>query len=172
MTTIEEVRKIHSQTVYDELMANYDATKWADITPITDGEECDITKMKIAVFTFDLDAWATACATVAGCTFDKTLYEPNALGFLWKTGGVTTCGTSGDAPYILTKPDGRTMPFAGLYWNHGISYYAAVYETVTYDDSTFMFDTDGTNYCYYHLFLEGCFADLRANDYYFSFSLL
>ena len=65
--TIEEVRKTHSQLVYDILMEGFDATKWSVITPITDGEECDITTMKAAVFTFDLDAWATACAAATGC---------------------------------------------------------------------------------------------------------
>ena len=117
--TIEEVRKTHSQAVYDELMANYDASKWADITPITDGVECDITTIKMGVFTFDLDAWATACATVSACTFDKTLYEPYALGFLWQTGGVTSC--SGWGPYIMTKPDGRAI-FASLVFSQNASY--------------------------------------------------
>ena len=67
-------------------MENFEETKWADITPMTDPleAECDITTMKTAVFSFDLDAWATACATVAGCTFDETAYVPYALGFLWK----------------------------------------------------------------------------------------
>ena len=88
--TIEGARELHSQLVYDSLFdpenGKFDATKWADITPITDGETCDLTKFKAGVFTFDLDAWATACAEVDGCTFDKTLYKPYAFGFLWQEG--------------------------------------------------------------------------------------
>ena len=108
--TIEEVRKTHSQLVYDKLTENYDATKWATITPITAEAECDITYMKAAVFSFDRDVWATACATVTGCTFDKTLYVPYAFGFLWKEGGVTPCSDASDGPYIMTKT-GNTLPF-------------------------------------------------------------
>ena len=87
-------------------MENFDATKWATITPIAEAIKCDIATMKAAVFTFDLDAWETACATVTGCTFDKTLYVPYAFGFLWQEGGVTACGTAyrPDGPYILTYP--------------------------------------------------------------------
>ena len=121
-------------------MENFDEDLWADITPITTGAECDITTMKTAVFTFELDAWATACATVAGCTFDETAYEPYAFGFLWKQGGVTACGNSDDGPYILTKPGppARTLPFEGLYWNHNDDY-VSIYSGVTYDATTFEF---------------------------------
>jgi hypothetical protein len=90
MTTIEEVRATHSQAVYDELMANFDATKWADITVITTAAECDIATFKAGVFSFDLDVWATACATATDCTFDKTAYVPYAFGFLWQE-GATEC---------------------------------------------------------------------------------
>ena len=65
--TLSEVRATHSQLVYDKLMENFDVTKWADITPITADAECDITYMKAAVFTFDLDGYATACAAATGC---------------------------------------------------------------------------------------------------------
>jgi len=97
--------------------------------------------MKAAVFTFDLDAWATACATVTDCTFDKTLYVPYAFGFLWKEGGVTPCSNDSDGPYIMTKT-GSTLPFEGLYWNHNPNA-VAVYTGVTYNPSTFEFDFEG-----------------------------
>ena len=156
-------------------MENFDETKWADITPMTDPlvAECDITTMKTSVFSFDLDAWATACATVAGCTFDETAYVQYALGFLWKQGGVTPC--TEDGPYIMTKP-GRTSPFEGLYWNHNPNYLTLYYD-VTYNDSTFQFGALDSNECYDFLFLEGCFADLRENandpdEWNLTFSLL
>jgi hypothetical protein len=132
--TIEEARATHSQLVYDELMANFDATKWADITVPTTDSECDITFFKAGVFTFDLDAWETACAEVDGCTFDKTAYEPLAFGFLWQQ-GATEC--TDDGPYIMNKP-GSTLPFEGLYFNHpddGIEY-ITLYTGVTYDDAS------------------------------------
>jgi hypothetical protein len=97
--------------------------------------------MKAAVFTFDLDAWATACATVTDCYFDKTLYKPYAFGFLWKEGGVTPCSNDSDGPYIMTKT-GSTLPFEGLYWNHNPNV-AAVYTGVTYDALTKEFDYEG-----------------------------
>ena len=126
--------------------------------------------MKAAVFTFDLDAWATACATVTGCTFDKTLYVPNAFGFLWKEGGVTPCSTWG--PYIMTKP-GSTLPFEGLYWHHSPNY-VTYYYGVTYNDSTKIFGDGGITDCLDFLFISPCFADLRApgNAYSLTFSLL
>ena len=55
-------------------MDNYDAAKWAKITPITAGAECDIADMKAAIFTFDLNAFETACLAGLDCTFDKTVY--------------------------------------------------------------------------------------------------
>jgi hypothetical protein len=135
--TIEEARETHSQLVYDKLMEGFDATKWSVITPITDGKECDITTMKAAVFDFDLDAWATACATVTDCTFDKTAYVPYAFGFLWKEGESPCTTTKGFGPYIMTKP-GSTLPFEGLYWVHyySNSNYVTVYGGVTYNDET------------------------------------
>ena len=170
--TIAEVRATHSQLVYDKLTENFDATKWATITPITVDEECDITYMKAAVFSFDRDAWATACATATGCTFDKTLYVPYAFGFLWKEGGVTPCSSSSDGPYIMAKP-GSTLPFEGLYWNHNPNL-AAVYTGVTYDASTYKFYDTASTRCNDLNFLDGCFADLRApgNAYSLTFSLL
>jgi len=171
--TIAEVRATHSQLVYDKLTENFDATKWATITPITAEAECDITYMKAAVFSFDRDTWATACATVTGCTFDKTLYVPYAFGFLWKEGGVTPCSSDSDGPYIMTKT-GSTLPFEGIYWNHDPNFVTS-YNGITYDASTGYFDFDGTrSLCRDFQFLEGCFADLRApeNAYSLAFSLL
>ena len=72
MSTKAEVLETHSQYVYDRLMANFDDSKWAVITPITEGAECDITTMKAAVFSFDLDAFERACDAATDCTFDKT----------------------------------------------------------------------------------------------------
>ena len=66
--------------------------------------------MKAAVFSFDLDAWETACATVTGCNFDKTQYVQYAFGFLWQD-GPNMCAGNGNGPYIMTKPGGRTLPF-------------------------------------------------------------
>ena len=99
-------------------MANFDASKWAVITPITAEKECDITTMKAGIFSFDLDAFETACATATGCTFDKTAYVPYAFGFLWQE-GTTKC--SSDGPYIMKKPGSSYLPFEGFYWNHGLS---------------------------------------------------
>ena len=112
---------------------NFDLAKWSDITPINDGAECDITSMKVAVFSFDLDAWETRCATVTGgCTFEKTYYEPYAVGILWKQLGITACSYNG--PYIMTKPGppARTLPFEGLYWRHNPNA-VEVYYNVTYN---------------------------------------
>lgn len=141
--TIEEVRETHSIYVYTSLMEEFDETKWADITPMTDPAEaeCDITTMKTAVFTFDLNAWATACATVAGCTFDETDYVPYALGFLWKQGGVDPCYS--DGPYIMNKPE-SALPFEGLYWNHDDDF-ATIYYDVSYDATVNEFDAEGVN---------------------------
>jgi hypothetical protein len=173
--TIEEARATHSQLVYDSLFdevnGKYDATKWADITPILDGKECDITAMKAAVFTFDLDAWATACAEVDGdgCTFDKTLYTPYAFGFLWQEGD-NKCDDY-YAPFIMTKP-GSALPFEGLYWKtvYGT---ASIYTGVDYSSETFQFSYADSVICDDFLFLDGCFADLKTeNAFHFSFSLL
>ena len=65
-------------------MANFDESKWADLTPPTTGAECDIPYMKTAVFTVDLDAFESACALASDCTFDKAAYVPYAFGFLWQ----------------------------------------------------------------------------------------
>ena len=97
--------------------------------------------MKAAVFTFDLNAWETACATATGCTFDKTLYVPYAFGFLWEE-GTTEC--TEDGPYIMTKP-GSTLPFEGLYWNNGggSADKVSLYYGVDYDSSAYLFSYEG-----------------------------
>jgi hypothetical protein len=136
--------------------------------------------MKIAVFSFDLDAWGTRCATVTGgCTFEKTYYEPYAVGILWKQLGITACDANG--PYIMTKPGpppSSSLPFEGLYWRHGPNA-VEVYDSVTYvyNGSNFEFQVGGIQECADFQFLGGCFADLRehANDpdeWNLSFSLL
>ena len=151
-------------------MANFDASKWAVITPITAEKECDITTMKAGIFSFDLDAFETACATATGCTFDKTAYVPYAFGFLWQE-GTTKC--SEDGPYIMVKP-GSFWPFEGFYWNHGLdNEYVTLYNGVTYYDFTDTFYFSDKTYCNDFQFLEGCFADLRgSNTYHLTFSLL
>ena len=160
---------------------NFDLAKWSDITPINDGAECDITQMKVAVFSFDLDAWETRCATVTGCTFVKTDYEPYAVGILWKQLGITACDANG--PYIMTKPGpppSSSLPFEGLYWRHDPNAVEVYYNvTYGYNSSTFSFEfgVGGTEECADFQFLEGCFADLREhandpNEWNLSFSLL
>ena len=166
--TFEGVRETFSQEVYDKIMANIDLTKWSVITPITADEKCDITSMKAAVFAFDLDAFETACATATDCDFDKTLYEPYAFGFLWQE-GETKC--AGYGPYIMNKP-GSTLPFEAIFWDHDDDVLGLEYD-VTYDSSTFYFAYATYSACDPFQFLDGCFADLRAeNDYYLAFSLL
>jgi hypothetical protein len=78
----------------------------------------------------------------------------------------------------MTKPGppARTLPFEGLYWNHDDDY-VTLYHDVTYDVSTFEFDSLDSTECYDFLFLEGCFADLRENandpdEWNLTFSLL
>ena len=167
--TFEGVRETFSQKVYDKIMANIDVTKWSVITPITAGEQCDITSIKAAVFAFDLGAFETACATASDCVFDKTLYEPHAFGFLWQEGETKCEDVFG--PYIMNKPDG-TLPFEAIYWNHYFDICGTL-EDVTYDSSTYYFGYSSYNECDPFQFLDGCFADLRAeNDYYLFFSLL
>lgn len=166
--TFEGVRETFSQEVYDKIMANIDLTKWSVITPTTEGEECDITSMKAAVFAFDLDAFETACATATDCDFDKTLYEPYAFGFLWQMGEYE-CDKRG--PYIMTKP-GSTLPFEAMYWDH-YEFVCGLEYDITYDSDTFYFSYGTYHLCDPFQFLDGCFADLRAeNDYYLAFSLL
>jgi hypothetical protein len=63
-------------------MQGYDPAKWAVITPTAEGKLCDITTLKAAVFSVDLEPFATACAAIEGCTFDKSAYQPYAFG-LW-----------------------------------------------------------------------------------------
>ena len=122
----------------------------------------------MGVFTFDLDAWATACATATDCTFDKTLYTPYAFGFLWQEGD-TKCDSL--APYIMTKP-GSSLPFEALYWiseNETVG----IEHGITYDSVNFYFDYEDYEECEVFLFLEGCFADLKTEEAaHFSFSLL
>jgi hypothetical protein len=84
------------------------------ITPIEESKKCEITSMAAAVFTVDLIAFETACAAADGCTFDKTAYEPLALGFLWVYDGSTCASVNG--PYIMNKPDANALPFEGLFW--------------------------------------------------------
>jgi hypothetical protein len=71
----------------------------------------------------------------------------------------------------MNKP-GSTLPFEGLYFNHYNGDYVTLYTGVTYDDTSNQFSADSTVECYDFQFLEGCFADLRGNDYYLAFSLL
>lgn len=66
-------RSLFAQHVYDDLEANFDPSKWANINP-TASAECDIVFWMAGLFTVDLRVWETACASVAGCTFDISAY--------------------------------------------------------------------------------------------------
>lgn len=94
-------------------MLNFDPTKWSVITPLTTGSTCDISSMRAAIFTVDLDYFEGLCSLATGCTFDKTLYEPYAFGFLWAK-GVGSC-TGG--PLIIPPPN-SPLPFEGLLFMH------------------------------------------------------
>lgn len=149
-------------------MENFDETKWAVITPIEEQKKCDINFMKAAVFTVDLNAFETACAAADGCTFDKTAYEPLALGFLWDD--VDSNCSSVFGPYIMNKPDANALPFEGLYWNDDDAIGFDV--GVTYDAATHYFDYQSYSACAPFDFLDGCFADLGENEFKLTFSLL
>ena len=95
-------------------MENFNAEKWAVITPIMGAANCDIATMKAAVFTVDLEVFEAACAAATDCTFNQADYLPYAFGFLWQE-GEQLCENRG--PYILNKTD-STLPFGGLYWYH------------------------------------------------------
>lgn len=171
MATFVEVRETFSQFVYDELMANFDAAKWADITPTTAGALCDITYLKAAVFSVDLGAFEEVCATASDCTFDKSAYVPYAFGFLWQE-GATAC--TQDGPLIFDKIGGD-LPFSGFYWNNVPDKYVTKYYGVYYVDATTKyFGYAGRTYCLGWNFLETCFSDLRVpeNDYYLTFRIL
>jgi hypothetical protein len=148
-------------------MENFVETKWAVITPVEAQKKCDITSMAAAVFTVDLNAFETACAAADGCTFDKTAYEPLALGFLWDD--VDSNCSSVFGPYIMNKPDANALPFEGLYWNGG---HMGFDLGVTYNAATNLFSWSTFEACAPFDFLDGCFADLRANDFKLAFSLL
>jgi hypothetical protein len=124
--------------------------------------------MAAAVFTVDLTAWETACAAADSCTFDKTAYEPLAFGFLWGDDNIANCD-SVNGPYIMNKPDANALPFEGLYWNGGVMGFDL---GVTYDAATHLFAYSTFVDCAPFDFLDGCFADLRANDFKLAFSLL
>jgi hypothetical protein len=80
MPTKAEVLDATTIKVYDSLIANFDASKWATITMPTTHAECDAT-FKVAVFTFDIYAFETACAAASdACTFTAADYVPYAFG--------------------------------------------------------------------------------------------
>ena len=132
--TFEEARQTYTQIVIAKLSEKFDPTKWAVITPISAGAECDILEMLAAVFTVDLEMFEAVCAAATDCTFDKAVYVPYAFGFLWQE-GAEQCSSSG--PYIMTKP-GSTLPFEAFYWNSS-SETVGMESGISYDDASHYF---------------------------------
>jgi hypothetical protein len=69
-----------SGAMYDALQANYVDADWAALTIPTGS--C-LASAKVSVFSVDLDAFTTLCASTTGCTFDAADYKPYAFGVLF-----------------------------------------------------------------------------------------
>lgn len=127
--------------------------------------------MSAAVFSFELEAFETACATASDCTFDKADYVPYAFGFYWQDDG--SCdGELG--PYIIQAPGGP-LPFDGLFWNGNVDPAALnLIENVAINSSDYLtYDSPFPSACEDFQFLDGCFAELiDADGYRLAFSLL
>lgn len=157
-----DARAAISQKVYDNLMTNYDATKWAEITPYQSSKQCDITKLQMGIFSVnldDLDDLATACASEEGCTFDKDAYVPYALGFLM-TQGDWKCGVSPgkrQTPFIVkSETSVANLPFEVLYWSWFSPAVNKLYESFSVLGGYIYFD--GARGCSGHDFTNGCFS--------------
>ena len=92
----------------------------------------------MGVFSFDLDLWETACATVTGCTFDKTQYVQYAIGFLWTAGTNPAPKPQYAGPYIFTMPN-NPLPFEALRWHHGNPKFVTIMYGVNYDYNSSIF---------------------------------
>ena len=126
--------------------------------------------MVAGVFSFNLEAFETACATAPDCTFDKADYVPYAFGILWNDGG--TCSNL-YGPYIISSPGGP-LPFDGIYCDNYASPPLVVkLPDVTITSNDFLSIDSSKVFCDDFQFLDGCFSDFRdADGYRLTFSLL
>lgn len=83
--------------------------------------------MFAGIFTVDLRNYEDLCATVPGCSFDKSAYVPYAFGFSWQLTN-PPCN-SADGPYIYSK--GGSLPLKGLSWNN-VEKYVTIFPDAFY----------------------------------------